>query len=87
MTMLHSKMGADTNVQKRWLPCITPRRPWGPGDIEQREGRILRQGKENPKVHIHRYVTVKEHKPLKAPDGRNTNRYCDVQHRLIIARF
>lgn len=52
-----AKMGAGTNVQKlligeHHLDC-----PWRPADIEQREGRIIRQGNENPKVQIYRYVT------------------------------
>ena len=52
---------------RKWAPARTCRSglialhhldaPWRPRDIEQREGRILRQGNENPEVHIHRYVT------------------------------
>jgi hypothetical protein len=51
------KMGAGTNVQTRLtaLHHIDP--PWRPRDIEQREGRILRQGNRCPQVHIYRYVT------------------------------
>ena len=51
------KMGAGTNVQKRLVALHHLDAPWRPRDIEQREGRILRQGNENPTVHIHRYVT------------------------------
>jgi hypothetical protein len=51
------KMGAGTNVQKRLVALHHLDAPWRPRDIEQREGRILRQGNENPSVHIHRYVT------------------------------
>jgi len=51
------KMGAGTNVQKRLVALHHLDAPWRPRDIEQREGRILRQGNENPMVHIHRYVT------------------------------
>ena len=51
------KMGAGTNVQKRLVALHHLDAPWRPRDIEQREGRILRQGNENTTVHIHRYVT------------------------------
>ena len=51
------KMGAGTNVQKRLIALHHLDAPWRPRDIEQREGRILRQGNENPTVHVHRYVT------------------------------
>ena len=51
------KMGAGTNVQKRLIALHHLDAPWRPCDIEQREGRILRQGNENPSIHIHRYVT------------------------------
>jgi hypothetical protein len=51
------KMGAGTNVQKRLVALHHLDAPWRPRDIEQREGRILRQGNDNPAVQIHRYVT------------------------------
>jgi N12 class adenine-specific DNA methylase len=51
------KMGAGTNVQKRLVALHHLDAPWRPRDIEQREGRILRQGNENAEVQIHRYVT------------------------------
>ncbi len=51
------KMGAGTNVQKRLIAMHHLDAPWRPRDIEQREGRILRQGNDNPEVKIHRYVT------------------------------
>src|SRR6202451_1878943 len=51
------KMGAGTNVQKRLVALHHLDAPWRPRDIEQREGRILRQGNENAAFHIHRYVT------------------------------
>jgi N12 class adenine-specific DNA methylase len=51
------KMGAGTNVQKRLVALHHLDAPWRPRDIEQREGRILRQGNDNPTVHVHRYVT------------------------------
>jgi hypothetical protein len=50
-------MGAGTNVQKRLIALHHLDAPWRPRDIEQREGRILRQGNENASVHVHRYVT------------------------------
>src|ERR1700685_1249971 len=51
------KMGAGTNVQKRLVALHHLDAPWRPRDIEQREGRILRQGNANKEVHICRYVT------------------------------
>jgi N12 class adenine-specific DNA methylase len=51
------KMGAGTNVQKRLKALHHLDAPWRPRDIEQREGRILRQGNDNPSVDIYRYVT------------------------------
>ena len=51
------KMGAGTNVQKRLKALHHLDAPWRPRDIEQREGRILRQGNDNPQVDIYRYVT------------------------------
>ena len=51
------KMGAGTNVQDRLVALHHLDVPWRPSDIEQREGRILRQGNQNPKVKIFRYVT------------------------------
>jgi hypothetical protein len=50
-------MGAGTNVQKRLIALHHLDAPWRPRDIEQREGRILRQGNDNPEIQIHRYVT------------------------------
>ena len=52
-----AKMGAGTNVQKRLIAEHHLDIPWRPSDIEQREGRILRQGNDNEKVEIFRYVT------------------------------
>ena len=51
------KMGAGTNVQDRLIALHHLDVPWRPSDIEQQEGRILRQGNENAKVKIFRYVT------------------------------
>ena len=51
------KMGAGTNVQDRLIALHHLDVPWRPSDIEQQEGRILRQGNLNPKVKIFRYVT------------------------------
>ena len=50
-------MGAGTNVQNRLVALHHLDAPWRPRDIEQREGRILRQGNENKEVQIVRYVT------------------------------
>jgi hypothetical protein len=51
------KMGTGTNVQKRLVALHHLDAPWKPAEVEQREGRILRQGNENPEVAIYRYVT------------------------------
>jgi hypothetical protein len=51
------KMGAGTNVQDRLIALHDLDCPWRPGDLEQRKGRIARQGNGNEKVHIYRYVT------------------------------
>ena len=51
------KMGAGTNLQDRLIALHHLDVPWRPSDIEQQEGRILRQGNLNPKVKIFRYVT------------------------------
>ena len=52
-----AKMGAGTNVQDRLIALHHLDVPWRPSDIEQQEGRILRQGNKNDKVKIFRYVT------------------------------
>jgi N12 class adenine-specific DNA methylase len=52
-----TKMGTGTNVQKRLVALHHLDCPWKPAEIEQREGRILRQGNENEQVTIYRYVT------------------------------
>ena len=52
-----TKMGAGTNVQDRLIALHHLDVPWRPSDIEQQEGRILRQGNMNDKVKIFRYVT------------------------------
>ena len=51
------KMGAGTNVQKKLVAIHDLDCPWRPSDLEQRAGRIVRQGNENEKVFIYRYVT------------------------------
>lgn len=51
------KMGTGTNVQKRLIALHHLDAPWKPAEVEQREGRILRQGNANPEVQIYRYVT------------------------------
>ena len=51
------KMGAGMNVQDRLIALHDLDCPWRPGDLEQRKGRIVRQGNSNQTVHIYRYVT------------------------------
>ncbi len=52
-----SKMGTGTNVQKRLIAVHDLDIPWRPADLEQRAGRIIRQGNQNKNVNIFRYVT------------------------------
>jgi N12 class adenine-specific DNA methylase len=51
------KMGTGTNVQRRLIALHHLDAPWKPAEVEQREGRILRQGNDNEEVSIFRYVT------------------------------
>ena len=51
------KMGTGTNVQKRLVALHHLDAPWKPAEVEQREGRILRQGNDNEEVAVYRYVT------------------------------
>jgi hypothetical protein len=51
------KMGSGTNVQERLIALHHLDAPWRPADVEQREGRILRQGNKNSTIQIFRYVT------------------------------
>ena len=51
------KMGAGTNAQQKLIALHHMDCPWRPSDLQQREGRIIRQGNENPKVDIYTYVT------------------------------
>ena len=52
-----SKMGTGTNVQDRIIAMHDLDVPWRPSDLEQRSGRMVRQGNINEKVHLFRYVT------------------------------
>ena len=52
-----AKMGAGTNVQDRLIALHDLDCPWRPSDLQQRLGRIVRQGNQNPEVEIFRYVT------------------------------
>lgn len=52
-----SKMGVGTNIQKRAVHLVDMDAPWRPSDVEQRHGRILRQGNQNPEVRISQVVT------------------------------
>ena len=52
-----AKMGAGTNVQDRLIALHDLECPWRPSDLQQRLGRIVRQGNQNPEVEIFRYVT------------------------------
>ena len=51
------KMGTGTNVQDKLIAIHDLDIPWRPADMEQRKGRIVRQGNQNKKVHVYRYVT------------------------------
>ena len=52
-----AKMGTGTNVQDRLIALYDLDVPWRPSDLEQRRGRIVRQGNQNKQVHLYRYVT------------------------------
>ena len=52
-----AKMGAGTNVQDKLIAIHDLDVPWRPSDLEQRAGRIVRQGNENEEVSIYRYIT------------------------------
>lgn len=52
-----SKMGAGTNVQNKLIASHDLDAPWKPSDMEQRRGRMVRQGNENDEVRLFRYVT------------------------------
>ena len=52
-----AKMGTGTNIQDRLIALHHLDCPWRPSDLEQREGRILRQGNQNEAVNIYKYVT------------------------------
>ncbi len=51
------KMGTGTNIQDRAVALHHMDVPWRPADLEQREGRLLRQGNKNPSVQVFNYVT------------------------------
>ena len=51
------KLGVGTNVQTKLIATHDLDAPWRPGDLDQRAGRIVRQGNQNPHVHIYRYTT------------------------------
>ena len=51
------KMGVGTNIQDRCIAIHHLDCPWRPADIEQRDGRGVRQGNQNPEIHIIRYAT------------------------------
>ena len=52
-----AKMGTGTNVQDKLIALHDLDVPWRPADLEQRRGRMVRQGNQNKKVHLYRYVT------------------------------
>jgi N12 class adenine-specific DNA methylase/adenine-specific DNA methylase len=52
-----AKMGEGTNCQERLIALHHLDAPWKPSELDQRDGRIIRQGNTNPKVHIYTYVT------------------------------
>ena len=53
------KMGVGTNVQERLIAMHHLDAPWRPADVEQRDGRILRQGNRNAEIEMYRYITLK----------------------------
>lgn len=64
-----SKMGAGTNVQNKLIASHDLDCPWKPRDMEQRRGRMVRQGNENKKVQLFRYVTKDTFERIFIPDA------------------
>lgn len=64
------KMGSGTNVQERLIALHHLDAPWRPADVEQREGRILRQGNKNAVVSVFRYVVTSPKAPSTPTCGR-----------------
>lgn len=67
------KMGAGTNAQRKLIALHHMDCPWRPSDLQQREGRIIRQGNENPKVDIYTYVTEREMALVLPANGRQNS--------------
>jgi hypothetical protein len=51
-------MGSGTNVQDKLIALHDLDCPWRPADLEQRSGRIIRQGNKNPEVDVYRYISI-----------------------------
>ena len=64
------KMGVGTNIQDRCIAIHHLDCPWRPADIEQRDGRGVRQGNQNPEIHIIRYATQGQLRHLQLADRR-----------------
>ena len=93
-----SKLGTGVNVQKKLIAVHDLDCPWKPSDIEQRHGRILRQGNDNPVVQIYQYVTkgtfdsylwqIQEQKLLyitQVMSGKSVSRSCDDMDELVLS--
>ena len=76
------KMGAGTNVQDKLIALHDVDCPWRPSDLEQRSGRIVRQGNENPQVDIYRYVTEQTFDAYSIHIGVwQRKQTCDLSHK------
>ena len=79
-------MGAGTNVQKKLIALHHLDCPWRPADLQQREGRIIRQGNENKEVEIYTYVTENTFRISKIEDGSHyLDRTTNEQGEILIS--
>jgi SNF2 family DNA or RNA helicase len=79
------KMGTGTNVQKRLVALHHLDALWKPAEVEQREGRILRQGNENEEAAVYRYVTEGSFDAYVGPQ-RARSRFLSTQSLLLVRR-
>ena len=82
-----AKMGTGTNVQKRLIAVHDLDIPWRPADLEQRAGRIIRQGNENKNVQIFRYVTQGTFDAYSYQTLENKHMCSDAEIRQLISRI
>jgi hypothetical protein len=80
------KMGSGTNVQERLIALHHLDAPWRPADVEQREGRILRQGNKNAVVQVFRYVTEGNRRGMigQASQFIARQKLCNSRNRMLV---